>query len=93
MIKSFADRLTEALYHGERVRAYQAIQEKAERKLVMLESATELADLREPPGNRLEALKGNREGQFSIRIDRQWRLCFRWVEGHAYDVEIVDYHR
>ena len=92
MIKSFADRKTEALYNGRRVPAYQAIREKAERKLVILESATELADLRMPPGNRLDALSGDRQGQFSIRIDRQWRLCFRWVDGHAHDVEIVDYH-
>ena len=58
----------------------------------LLDAATELRDLRNPPGNRLEALRGNRTGQYSIRINRQWRVCFRWQRGHAYDVEITDYH-
>ena len=62
------------------------------RKLRMLDAATRLDDLRVPPGNRLEALKGARAGQFSIRINDQWRVCFRWQNGHAYDVEIADYH-
>ena len=62
------------------------------RKLRMLDAATRLDELRVPPGNRLEALKGDRAGQFSIRINDQWRVCFRWQDGHAYDVEIVDYH-
>ena len=62
------------------------------RKLEMLETAKKLADLKIPPGNRLEALKGDRRGQHSIRINDQWRLCFRWQNGDAYDVEIVDYH-
>ena len=62
------------------------------RKLRMLDAATRLDDLRVPPGNRLEALKGDRAGQFSIRINDQWRVCFRWQDGHAYDVEIADYH-
>ena len=62
------------------------------RKLRMLDAATRLDELRVPPGNRLEALKGDRAGQFSIRINDQWRVCFRWQDGHAYDVEIADYH-
>ena len=62
------------------------------RKLAMLDAAVNLDDLRSPPGNRLEALKGDRRGQFSIRVDRQWRLCFRWDDNRAYDVELVDYH-
>ena len=65
---------------------------QAFRKLVQLDSVTSLHWLREPPGNRLEALKGTREGQFSIRINQQWRICFRWKEGDAYEVEITDYH-
>lgn len=92
MIRSFADRATEALYYGKRVRAFEAFRAAAERKLAMLESASELTDLKVPPGNCLEALHGKREGQHSIRINRQWRLCFRWLDGHAHEVEIVDYH-
>ena len=64
----------------------------AQRRLAALMSATDLADLRVPPGNRLEALSGNRVGQYSIRINDQWRICFRWIDGRAEDVEIVDYH-
>jgi proteic killer suppression protein len=64
----------------------------ARKKLELLNAATSLGDLRTPPGNRLEALKGNHQGQHSIRINEQWRLCFMWREGDAYDVEIVDYH-
>ena len=92
MIKGFADRATEDFYNGKRVHALEPIREKAERKLVMLESATALEDLSMPPGNGLEGLRGKRQGQYSIRIDLRWRLCFRWIDGHAYDVEIVDYH-
>lgn len=62
------------------------------RKLRSLDAAEEVADLRMPPGNRLEALHGDREGQHSMRINQQWRICFRWIDGHAYDVEICDYH-
>jgi len=68
------------------------IQRVALRKLVMLHAAESLQDLRAPPGNRLERLSGDREGQYSIRINDQWRVCFRWAEGDAYDVEITDYH-
>lgn len=64
----------------------------AQRKLLMLQSATELRDLRSPPGNRLEALRGDREGQHSIGINNQWRVCFRWVNGKALDIEVTDYH-
>lgn len=92
MIKSFADKDTEALFHGRRVRRLQAIQEPARRKLELLEAATSLTFLRVPPGNRLEALSGRRKGQYSIRINDQWRVCFVWHKGDAHDVEIVDYH-
>ena len=70
----------------------QTIQQLARRKLVILDSATDLNTLRVPPGNRLEALKGDRKGQHSIRINDQWRICFKWKTGDAYDVEIADYH-
>ena len=93
MIKSFRDRDTERLFHRERVKRFGAdVQRVALRKLRMLDAATVLEDLRIPPANRLEKLKGDREGQHSIRINRQWRVCFHWRAGHAHDVEIVDYH-
>lgn len=91
MIKSFRDRDTERLFGGERVQAFQAFERVAYRKLDMLDAARELEDLRSPPGNRLEALKGDRDGQHSIRINDQWRICFVWNDG-AENVEIVDYH-
>ena len=69
-----------------------AFRRQAERKLRLLDAATELMDLKSPPGNQLEALKGNRSGQYSIRINKQWRICFEWREGSAWNVEIVDYH-
>jgi proteic killer suppression protein len=69
------------------------VQRVVYRKLVVIDAAESLNDLRIPPGNRLEKLKGNREGQHSIRVNEQWRICFRWKEGDAYDVEIADYHR
>lgn len=71
---------------------FRSIERNARRKLALLHSAAQLDDMRSPPGNRLEALSGNRRGQFSIRINLQWRICFIWKEGDAYDVEIVDYH-
>jgi len=93
MIKSFRDKETQKIFHrlvsGKLTRN---IQHTARRKLVMMDSATELNALRIPPGNRLEALKGNRKGQHSIRINDQWRICFRWKAGDAYNVEITDYH-
>jgi toxin HigB-1 len=92
VIRSFRDRRTEALCKGETVAAFQAIDRVAHRKLDMLDAAAQLADLLAPPGNRLEALKGNRDGQHSIRINDQWRLCFVWHDGGAELVEIVDYH-
>jgi proteic killer suppression protein len=91
MIRSFADRDTERLFGNERVRRFQAIERQARRKLLQLHAASSLSDLAVPPGNRLEALAGNRKGQHSIRINSQWRICFRWQDG-AHDVEIVDYH-
>jgi len=92
MIRSFRCPDTEALASGVRVRRFVNIEAVARRKLRQLEIAGRLDDLKVPPGNRLEALKGRRAGQFSIRINDQWRLCFRWGEGGVEDVEIVDYH-
>ena len=92
MIKTFADKQTQTLFEGKSPRKYRAFQQQAEKKLQMLDMAVTLDFLRSPPGNRLEALSGDREGQHSIRINQQWRLCFRWVDGEAFDVEIADYH-
>lgn len=92
MIRSFACRDTERLFNDEPVRRFANIIGPARRKLQYLHAAGALEDLRVPPGNRLEALRGDRKGQYSIRINRQWRICFRWVDGFAEDVEIVDYH-
>lgn len=93
MILSFACKHTQAL-HEDSVpdKRFRVFARQAKRKLVMLHAAVQLRDLASPPGNRLEALKGNRERQHSIRINDQWRICFRWHEGNAYDVEICDYH-
>jgi toxin HigB-1 len=96
VIVSFGDRATEALYHGGRSgqlrRIPGEIRAAALRKLDMLESAAQLDDLKRPPGNRLEALAGDLAGFHSIRINQQWRLIFRWLNGDAHDVAIVDYH-
>ena len=92
MIKSFADKDTEALWQGEMPRQFSAFAKVALRKLDMIDAAHVLTDLRRPPGNRLEALKRDRAGQHSIRINDQWRVCFVWTEGGAERVEIVDYH-
>jgi proteic killer suppression protein len=92
MIKSFRCRDTEALFNRNRVKRFVNIEAAARRKLNLLNAATSLEFLRVPPGNRLEALKGNRVGQHSIRVNDQFRVCFRWVDGNAEDVEIVDYH-
>ncbi|MQA99979.1 MAG: type II toxin-antitoxin system RelE/ParE family toxin [Actinobacteria bacterium] len=93
MIKSFRDRDTERLFERHPVRKLgTGVQRVALRKLRMLDAAMRLSDLRVPPGNRLERLRGDRVGQHSIRINDRWRICFRWQEGDAYDVEIVDYH-
>ena len=92
MIKSFRARDAEALFNDHLVARFRAIERPARRKLLYLNQARSLHDLLVPPGNRLEALKGDRKGQHSIRENEQWRICFRWSDGHAYDVEIVDYH-
>ncbi len=96
-ILSFADEGTEDVFHGRNTAAARRTLPKelwpiAQRKLDMIQSAVDLKDLRIPPGNRLEALKGDRKGQYSIRINEQYRICFRWTPNGAEDVEIVDYH-
>jgi proteic killer suppression protein len=92
MIRSFACLDTEALFRSQVVPRFRNIERVARRKLLQLHAATELASLRIPPGNQLEALKGNRKRQHSIRINEQWRVCFVWCADGAHDVEIVDYH-
>ena len=94
MIRSFGDKDTRRLFERESVRKWSgsAVQKAALRKLLVVDAATSLEDLRLPPGNRLEKLSGNRSGQHSIRINEQWRICFRWEQRDAFDVEIVDYH-
>ncbi len=92
MISSFKCKKTETLSKGNNVRQFARIAKVARRKLRQLEIAARLDDLRVPPGNHLEALKGKRSGQHSIRINDQWRVCFRWTNAGAEDVEIVDYH-
>lgn len=93
MIKSFKCKETKRIWSGRRSsKLPENIQNKALRKLRQLDAAQTIPDLRNPPGNKLEALKGDRKGQYSIRIDRQWRICFIWNDGKVNDVEIVDYH-
>jgi proteic killer suppression protein len=92
MIKGFRCRDTQRLFEAGRSRRFQAVERAALRKLDMLNAAAELSDLGAVPGNRLEALHGDREGQHSIRINRQWRTCFVWTDDGPEDVEIVDYH-
>jgi toxin HigB-1 len=92
MIQTFRDQDTEALFNGQRVRRFQGVTSQAERRLQILDSVTSLADLAGLPSNRLEALHGDCQGQHSIRINAQWRLCFVWCEDGAHDVESVDYH-
>jgi proteic killer suppression protein len=92
VIRSFGCRETEALHAGTRVKRFAGIEIVARRKLRQLDVAARLEDLRIPPGNRLEALKGDRAGKYSIRINDQWRVCFSWREGAADNVEILDYH-
>jgi proteic killer suppression protein len=93
VIKTYKNRDTAALFQREPVRRFGPdVSRVAFRKLLMLDAASLLESLRVPPGNRLEALKGTRKGQYSIRVNDQWRICFVWKDGHAFDVEIVDYH-
>lgn len=93
MLKSFSDKETLNIWNEERSRRFPPdIQQRALIKPAMISQAIDINDLRIPPANRLEALKGDRNGQFSIRINQQWRICFRWENGHAHDVEITDYH-
>ena len=92
MIRSFRCRDTEALFRGKTPRRFRAMERAAQRKLQYLADATDVRDLAAPPGNRLERLRGDREGQWSVRINDQWRLCSRWEDDGAHDVEIVDYH-
>jgi len=92
VIRSFRCADTDRLFRRESVRRFKAIERQALRKLDLLDAAPDLRTLSTLPGNRLEKLKGDREGQHSIRINDQWRICFVWSEGHVYEVEIVDYH-
>jgi proteic killer suppression protein len=92
MIKGFRCKETEAVFQRRHSKRFTRIEPVALRRLLMLDAAGSLDDLRVPPGNRLEKLSGDRSGQHSIRINDQWRVCFRWRDGHAHDVEIVDYH-
>jgi toxin HigB-1 len=93
VIRSFADRDTRRLFEREPVRRFPAdLRRVMLRKLNVLDAAESLEDLRTPPGNRLEKLRRDREGQHSIRVNDQWRICFAWADGNAHDVEIVDYH-
>lgn len=93
VIRSFRDRVTELVFNRLPARRLPSdILRVARRKLLILNAAEKLADLRIPPGNRLEKLSGDRKGQYSVRINQRWRICFRWREGDAYGVEIVDYH-
>ena len=92
MIKTFKSKETEMLFNDRAVARFKAFERPARRKLLYLHRAKVLQDLAIPPGNQLEALKRDRVGQHSIRINEQWRICFRWEDGDVYDVEIVDYH-
>jgi proteic killer suppression protein len=92
MIRSFRNRPTQRFFEGNRVAAFQAFADQATRRLTLLDNAESLRDLAALPSNRLESLKGDRAGEFSIRINGQWRVCFRWDDEGPHDVEIVDYH-
>ena len=92
MVKSFRCKNTEALYQGKRVRKFESCAVQAEKRLEILDNAKSINDLMALPSNRFEALGGGRAGQYSIRINQQWRVCFEWKDTHAYNVEIVDYH-
>jgi len=93
MIKSFRDNITRSIWDRKRIKGFPSdIFKIARRKLGFLEDAVDLVDLRIPPGNRLETLNCDQEGQYSIRLNNQWRVCFRWKDGNTFDVEITDYH-
>jgi toxin HigB-1 len=92
VIQSFRSKDTASLFQYQHSKRFRAFERVALRKLLQLHAATELGILASPPGNQLEALRGDRKGQHSIRINEKWRICFVWRDGHAYDVEIVDYH-
>ncbi|MBU0992285.1 MAG: type II toxin-antitoxin system RelE/ParE family toxin [Proteobacteria bacterium] len=92
MIKSFKDKKTKQLHEGKRVPAFQSFSRQAEKRLRVLDAADTLEALKQLPSNRFEALKGNRKGQYSIRINDQWRICFEWENNSPANVEIVDYH-
>jgi proteic killer suppression protein len=92
MIKSFGDRRTEAFFENVLVREFHSVARPAKRKLAMVNAATRLDDLRSLPENRLEKLRGNLDGYYSIRINAQWRVIFQWIDGHAHSVQIIDYH-
>ena len=92
MIRSFKDKKTQTLYEGGHVKKWKSLLRQAERRLQILDMATSLDDLRCLPSNRFESLKGKRKGQYSIRINNQWRICFHWIKGEPHNVEIVDYH-
>ena len=93
MIQSFKDRKTERFFAGQVIREFQQFRDQAIRRLTVLDNADSLRDLAGLPSNRLESLTGDRAGEYSIRINRRWRICFRWENEGPYDVEIVDYHR
>ena len=92
MIRSFNDKNAKTLYEGKPVKKWKSFARQAEKRLLILDMATSLNDLKNLPSNRFELLKGDRRGQYSIRINRQWRICFYWAEGEPHDVEIIDYH-
>ena len=93
VIKTFADRRTQELYATGKAKQFPPdVAKRAARKLEYIDLATRLEDLRSPPGNRLHVLQGDRKGQYSVSVNDQWRICFRFVDGDAYDVEICDYH-
>ena len=92
MIRSFKDSKTERFFSGQRVQSFHGFAEQATRRLAVLDNAESLRDLAGLRSNRLESLSGNRAGQYSIRINQQWRICFRWEDDGSYDVQIVDYH-
>lgn len=92
MIQSFGDESTRRVFMGEPPKKFERIARAIQRKLLMVHAAHVIVDLKMPPGNRLESLKGNRSGHYSIRVNDQWRICFIWKDGNAYDVTIEDYH-